>query len=95
MTIRIRKEDREQIEAVLSQEADMDHVVEAVFTTVSGLLMDRDWYMLITDMGVGQPLLYGPYESESVAKRVAASMVAPGPEPGRYSVHRIRRTVTG
>lgn len=95
MTIRIRKDDRAKIETVLSQDGDMDQVVEDVFTTVSELLMERDWHMLITDMGVGQPLLYGPYESESVAKRVAESMVAPGPQPGRYSIHRIRRTVTG
>lgn len=73
--MRVRKQEREHLEAVLNQEGDLDEVVAAVFATCADLIMARDWYTL----AVNDPpvvYLFGPYESEAAAVRASKGLVS-------------------
>lgn len=86
--MRIRKADRAALEAVLSREADMDEVVDEVFSTVVDQLMARDWHVAAMKWGPAV-LLFGPYESDAAAVRAMKSAVSPGPEPSEYQIRKM------
>lgn len=88
--MKIRKAERKPLEDLLSQEADMDSMVEAVFATATDLALERDWYMTgVFDTDADQYYWYGPYESEAQARRAMEKLVSPGPSLLVYSIRRL------
>lgn len=89
--MKILKADRPHLEALLTQEADLDAMVDAVFTTSVDLALARAWYIILMYVGT-TPFLFGPYESEAVAKRHVATLTAGNTEErGVYQIRRIFR----
>jgi hypothetical protein len=89
--MRILKADRPHLEALLTQEADLDAMVDAVFATSVDLALARSWYIILMFTG-DTPWLFGPYESEAVAKKHAATLRAGNTEDrGVYQIRRIFR----
>lgn len=76
------------MEAVLSEENDLDTVVEVAFATAVDVALARDWYVAAVKDG---PVIYlfGPYESEAVGKREMKKIVSAGPEPMTYTIRKM------
>lgn len=75
MSLRIRKAERPDVEAVLQREGDLDEIVGDVFAVCADAVVARDWYTLV----VNDPpavYLFGPYESEAAANRDAKQLVS-------------------
>lgn len=88
--MKIRKDERKYMEDVLSTEGDLDEVVGAAFATAADLLLAREWYVLLLSDGY-MTYLYGPYESEAVARKDQKKFVAAGPGTTTAQIRKMYR----
>lgn len=88
--MKIHKAERPRVEEVLATEGDMDEVVAAVFERCIDLALEREWYVAVMRID-GQSYVYGPYETQTVAKRETNRIVSPGPGPAEIQIRRMYR----
>ena len=68
--MRQRKKEMEALLDVLSQAHEsVDDLADEVWKLVDAFRRDRDLYVVATRVAGGLNLLYGPYESENLAKK--------------------------
>lgn len=90
--MRIRKAERDALEAALSADNDsLDAVVDTVWNLFQRWLAEREWFTTVAKLGVSDDsyLLFGPYASDSEARKAARGLVSPGPLPGVARVYRL------
>jgi len=68
----------------------MDDVVAGVFERCVDIALAREWHVAVMLID-GQSYLFGPYETQSVAKRETNKMVSPGPGPAEIQIRRMYR----